>query len=351
MNRAQLLWLLVPILLQTGCTVFTSYDQGETQINQWVKEEQYGKALSALGNVDATDPDYYVAAKKRKQVEALAAKYAHSIRQKNKRLLAAGKWAEALDSYDDAIDRLPDSVVLKDGLAQLHQRQAHELERVELKRLYGYAAWLKDALPLFDDLVRIDPRNSEAKQRQKRIQREAELLAEELTQYGDRALANNRLKEAERLLKLATQLSNSPATQESMKNLRQQKIQTKRQQRAQALKRKTITDKLLKQFNKSYTEKDFSHARKVLDALDEAGMKTSQHKELQKKLQLAIDREATRLMREGVNAYSRSQYEQAIITWKQVLKLQPNNKQAKESLQRAEKVLERLNELRIKQVE
>ncbi len=349
MRKARLLWLFVPLLLQTGCTVFTSYQQGEAQIDQWIQEKQYGNALKSLGSVEPTDPDYSTAAKKRKQVEALAASYEHEIRQKNERLLKQGKWADALDSYDDALDRLPESAVLKDGLAQLHQEQMRELERLELKRLFSYGSWLKEVLPVFDDLVRVNPRSSEAKSRRQKIQREAELLAEELTQYGNRALANNELRTAGRLLNLAAELSNTPAVQESLKNLKQQKISTQQQQRVLELKRKRVTESLLGQFEKSYEKKDFPRARDQLAALNEAGLEREQYNTLQRKLQLAIDREANRLMREGVNAYSRGQFEQAVKSWKQVLQLQPDNKQANESLQRAEKVLERLDELRTKQ--
>jgi hypothetical protein len=349
MSQSRLLWLLLPLLLQTGCTTFTSYKQGESQINQWIKEKQYGNALKSLGSVDPTDPDYSTASRKRKQVEALAASYEHDVRQKNERLLKAGKWAAALDSYDDALDRLPDSAVLKDGLAQLHQEQARELERLELKRLFGYGSWLKEVLPVFDDLVRVDPRSSEARVRQQRMRREAASLADELTQYGNRALANNQLKTAEKLLTLAADLSDTPAIKESLKNLKQQKKETRQQQVALELKRKQITDSLLQQFNQSFAKKEFTRARRKLSALNDAGYKSSGYKQLKKKLQLATDREARRLMREGVNAYSRGQFELAVKSWKQVLELQPDNKQASESLDRAEKVLERLKELRIKQ--
>lgn len=349
MRQTRLLWLLVPLLLQTGCTVFTNYQQGEVQIDKWIKEKQYGNALDALSNVDPTDPDYNTAARKRKQVEALAASYEHEVRQKNERLLNAGKWAEALDSYDDALSRLPDSAVLKDGLAQLHQEQTLELERLELKRLFGYGSWLKKVLPVFDDLVRVNPRNDVAKQRRQKIRREAELQAEELTKYGNRALANNQLGTAGKLLKLAADLSDAPAIKESLKNLQQQRTATKKKQRVLELKRKRVTDNLLKQFEQSFAKKDFTRCRDQLSTLSNSGLDTHRYTQLQKKLQQAVDREASRLMREGVNAYSRGQFEQATKSWEKVLELQPDNKQALESLQRAEKVLGRLDELRQKQ--
>jgi len=349
MSRFRLLALLAVLANLPACTTFTSYSQGETQINQWIKEGQYGDALTSLANVDPADPDYLVAAKKRKQVEALAARYEHEVRLKTDRQLAQGKWADALSSYDEALDRLPDSAVLKDGLAQLHRKQANELEQLELKRLFIHANRLKEIMPVYQDMVRVDPRNSSAKNRQEKIQREAESLAEELTQFGNRALANNELKTAGRLLAMAAELSDAPAIKESLKNLKEQRITYARQRRAQQKQQSQVAEHLVEQFNDSFNNKDFDEARKKLAELSRMGLERKQYNELRQQLQRAIETEATRLLREGVNAYSRGQYEVAVKNWKQVLVLQPNNKQAKESLQRAERVLKKLEELRDKQ--
>lgn len=360
MTSARLLLLLPLLTLQTGCVLITSYSKGEDKIQQWVKEKQYGNALKALNNIDPKDPDYLKAADKRKQVEALAAAYEHDVRQHNNRLLQKGKWAEALDSYDEAMDRLPDSVVLKDGLAQLHRDQARELERLELERLLAHGNWLNHTLPTYRDIARVNPRSTSAQNRLQAKQREAEEVADELALHGNRALANNQLRRAEELLGLAAELSNTPAIRESLKKLKQQKSaaardarlrQQARQRREHAaeLKHRHTIDALLKEYKTAFKNKKYEKARLHLQDLADANMETSRYRALQQQLNSAIDQEASRLFDIGVDAYSRGQFESAATQWRRVLALQPDNKQAQENLQRAERVLSKIQQLKEKQ--
>lgn len=362
MSQRRLLWLLPLLaLLQSGCTLFTSYSKGEGQIERWVKEKQYGRALKVLGRVDPKDPDYLQAADQRRQVEALAATYEHDVRQRNNHLLKQGKWAQALNSYDEALQRLPDSAVLKDGLARLHRQQARELEQLELERLIDHGKWLKKTLPTFRTITRVDPRSSSARSRLEKKQREAGEVADELALYGNRSLANNQLQQADQLLTLAAELSDAPAIQGSLKKLRQQQTLAKKQQRSERQKRlqrqqaaerkrRNTIDTRLGQFNQAYHDRQYQQARTHLQALADSNLETSRYRALQQQLNHAIVQEASRLFESGVNAYSRGQFEQAASRWREVLLLQPQHKQAQENLQRAERVLKKLQQLKQKQL-
>ena len=66
-------------------------------------------------------------------------------------------------------------------------------------------------------------------------------------------------------------------------------------------------------------------------------------------LQKVVDVKVSQLFEEGVSAYSRGHFERAARDWRTVLSLEPNHQQAKENLDRAEKVLEKLETLRLKQ--
>lgn len=360
MNPPRILWLLPLLLLHSGCTLLTSYSRGEPQIAQWVKEKEYGKALKALGNIDPKDPDYLKAASQRKHIEALASAYEHDVRQHNNGLLRQGRWAEALDSYDEALERLPDSAVLKDGLARLHREQARELERLELERLLAHGEWLRKTLPTYRDIARVDPRNRNAQSRLERKQEEAKEVANELTLHGNRALGNNLLVRAESLLSLASELSETPAIRESLKKLQQQKSAAARKKRleeqrrlrqrqAAEMKRQKTIARLIKQYRSAYDKREYQQARGHLQQLAEAKLESERYRALQQELKRAIDRETSRLFDLGVNAYSRGHFEVAAQQWRRVLALQPENKQAQEHLQRAERVLEKLEQLKQKQ--
>lgn len=356
-------WLLLPLIaLQSGCAMLTShkqYEQMEPQVVAWIDSKQYGHALDTLSSVDPTDPQYQQAAEKRKEVEALAARYEQEVRRKTRADLDKGKWAQALDSYDEALNRLPKSAVIKDGLAQLHQEQEEELDRLELERLIAQGEWLKETLPTYQQIARVDPRNRNASQRLEKKRSEAEEVASELALYGNKALANDNLEIADRTLGLAAALSDAPAIGESLKKLRQQQSQVnakaraeqeKRRQRSEAARqsKNRLINEQLKKYRTAFVQKDFISARKHLKALQKADPGNPKWKELTTVLEQATKEEVERLFDNGVSAYSRGHFEQAATLWRKVLTINPEHKQAQENLERAERVLDKLNELKKK---
>ncbi|HEX9802224.1 MAG TPA: hypothetical protein VGB35_03135 [Gammaproteobacteria bacterium] len=391
--RRSLFWLLIPlVILHSGCAILaTNYTQMESQVEQWIADKQYGNALDALSKVDPTDPLYPRAAEKRKEVEALAARYEQEVRRLTRTDLEKGKWADALDTYDVALSRLPKSAVLKDGLAQLHQEQQNELERLELQRLLHHGEWLKQTLPTFEDIARVDPRNLligpkeqqpegewlkqtvpipsyqqvassnyTAAQRLQMIRKEAEEIASELALYGSKALANNQLEIAERTLRLASDLSTAPAINESLKKLRAQQEQasalarTEREKRQKELeaaeqRKSRLVDDHLKKYRSAFVEKDYRSARDHLEVLQKIDKGNPRWDELMEVLEQATTEEVERLFNSGVTAYSRGQFEEAATLWRRVLELEPEHTQAKESLDRAQRVLDKLKQLKEKQ--
>lgn len=339
--------LLLPLLaIQAGCAVFTSYKSAEPQIVEWIDAKQYGRALEALSSVDPTDPEYPQAAEKRKEVEALAARYEQDVRRQTRGDIRNGKWAKALNTYDEALDRLPKSAIIKDGLAQLHQEQAEELERLEMKRLLDHAQWLRETLPTYRLITRVDPRNSNAKNRLEKIESEATKVADELALFGNKALADDRIEAADRILSIAAELSKTPAITESLKKLRQQQAQAKARLKVVEQNKTKEVNKYLQRYNAAFAKKDFISARNHLNMLKKADRGNSKWLKLDRKLDQTIAREVERLFENGVSTYSRGNYEQAAALWSKVLELDPDHKQAKESLDRAQRVLEKLKELK-----
>ncbi|MGM0594644.1 MAG: hypothetical protein ACQETD_08915, partial [Pseudomonadota bacterium] len=261
--------LTLPLLaLLSGCVTLggttRSYSENENQLNQWIQEKEYGLALKALSSIDPKDPDYLKAAEKRKRVAALAAEYERKVVKRNRQRLDEGDWAAALDSYDKALERMPESVVLKDGLAHLHQRQKEELEQLELKRLMQRGRWLTQTLPTYEEMVQVAPRSRDAQKRLERMQRQADEVGEQLGLHGSRTMSDNEPDRAREILTLAVGLSDSPAIKEDLKRIESQSSQAalkaqsaaekRRQQRRAAEKRRQRTLASLEQkFEQAYT--------------------------------------------------------------------------------------------------
>lgn len=354
-----LLWF--PLLfIQTGCMMLTSYSRMEPQVDQWVANKEYDRALDALSSVDAKDPHYPQASEKRRKVEALAASYEQEVRRQTRRDLDKGDWAAALDTYDEALGRLPQSAVIKDGLSQLHHQQERTLEQLEFERLMSHGRWLKETLPTYEAIAQVDPRNHAARQQLKKKRDEADAIAAELALYGNKAQANNRLDSAEKTLSLAAELSDAPAIAESLKKLHQreakvhaaeqaeQEKRLKQQQATERAKQKRVSS-VLSAYRKAYAKKDYTRARKELDTLQRIDSGNPKWDKMAEDLDKATVREAERLYDKGVSAYSRGHFEEAAKLWRKTLELKPEHKPAQESLDRAERVLRKLEKLKEKQ--
>jgi tetratricopeptide (TPR) repeat protein len=353
-------FLLSIALLQGGCVVVTSFARLEPQLEQWEVEQQYGRSLDALSQIDPKDPDYARASAVRKQVEKQAADYEQQVRKETARKLSKGEWAAALDQYDEALGRHPKSVVIRDGLAKLHQQQRETLEQLERQRLIQHGAWLRNELPVYREIARVDPRSSEAQDRLKHIIGEAEKIAQELALIGNRALADNDPATAEATLPLAYELNKEPLIEESLKTLRsrqqlaaeqQRTARRKSEQQAQNKreKRERTLRAIVKRYDAAFAKQDFLAAREQLAELEKADPAYSKLASLQRTLQQAVDHRVSQLFDAGVSAYSRGQFEQAAHEWRDVLKLDPGHQQARENLERAEKVLHKIESLKQKQ--
>lgn len=362
MIRVPLLLIGAVSLLSSACTTTGNYAELEPQLTQWEEDREYGRALKALGKVDPADPNYNKSAKLRKQLEKRAAEYEQQVRRETAKKVKKGDWAGALDQYDEALSRLPNSVVIRDGLAKLHQQQRDTIEQLELQRLIQHGEWLRDVIPVYHDITRVDPRSATAQSRLGRINAEARDIAGELALAGNKALADNDLGTADRTLPLAFVLHNDPVIEESLNSLRTQQQKRaskkraekrKRDQQARALKERrqhTITT-LLKRYDAAFAKQDFESARKQLVKLEKVDKRYSKLASMKKSLQQAIDTRVSRLFDSGVSAYSRGQFEQAAGKWREALKLDPNHQPSQENLQRAEKVLQNIQRLKEKQGE
>lgn len=351
--------LLISVLLTmqlTACTLIT--DKADIhEVDVLVANQHYGRALEILTRIDPKDPDYATIAERRRHIEALASRYEQSIRSQANREITEGNWRAALDRYDDALARLPKSMVLRDGLAQLHQQQTEELERLDKERLLAQGTWLKQTLPTYQRISQVNPRSRHASLQRERMQQQASDIADQLAQLGNRALANNDLENANQTLKLAGELSDAPAITESIDKLRQQqelkqrheqqqRTQREQQQReAQKARQQQVAQQHLR-YQRSKNEESFIEARGYLSGIQVLDPNNAHWQQERAQLEGIIEARVERLYQQGVNAYSRSQYEEAATAWRAVLQLEPEHKLAQDNLLRAERVLQRIEELK-----
>jgi tetratricopeptide (TPR) repeat protein len=345
------------ILHVTGCAT-TSYRESSEGIEQLVKEKRYGQALDRLSDVAPSDPDFSRAAARYKEVEVSASRYEQGIRSKAQTLIDQGSWEQALDLYDEALSCLPRSVSLKTGLAELQDRQRKRSRQLELDNLLLRGDWLIKSLPIYREIALVNPRDRYAQSTYQGLQEEAGKVAEELESYGTGALETGDDKAARRFLTLALELHPTASLGEKLMRLEDRKKETKRKERLlkqrkqekEAQRGQKIAQQVAR-YEKQVGAKEYLAAKSTLKTLEKLGLDRTKVAHRREQLEQLITRETDRLFSRAVTEYTRGEYENAARLWRRVVELDPDHAQARESLERALRVLRKIEELRKKEKE
>lgn len=358
------LLILTSFLALVGCPLNPASvkpdEQFEQKVSQWIAEKEYGEALSALASVDPKHPDYPRLAEWRKKVEKQAAQYEADTLKQTDALIAKGDWAQALNQFDEAIDHLPRSTKLRDGLSALTAKQNALVMEQDRQLLLKRGQWLIEAQPHYANIARITPRDSDAQRQLANHEEEMLETGEKLAKWGLEAFEAERMKEASQLIDLAEQMGSSEPITAAVSKLDTWKRSTEqarreriRKDRAAAEARAASKRKKFNQLIGAYkTALNTGELLKAQSLLEQAE-KTNPDKrslqaekvELSKQIRLRIEKRYS----DGIEHYSRSEFAQAVEAWQEVVTLDPNHIQAQENLERAKKVLEKLQQLRQKQ--
>lgn len=361
MIRRPALLVLSALLVISGCTLMQP--QGKelsSKLDTLLAEKRYGDALDLLGRVPPDSPDYGHFAEKRKNVESLAAQYERRTIDDARQLVNQDRWPQALKLYDDAMERLPRSTALRDGLADLHKQQQAHINVQEQELVIAKGEWLANVIGVYQRMSNTEPRNDSYDKQLQKYRSEGEQVAESLIKIGMQAQSVGNDDIASRAIPLAARLSEKKEILQAaqkyeqtrdrgardsrvMQDKRWRDLAQREQERTEAIKQ------LTNDYNTAIKQKDYATARTVLGRLRSFAPEVVNEKGYEKELNEKIDIESNHLYNDGVTYYGRSQFEKARDSWKKTLELTPTHTKAKESLDRVEKVLERINQLRSKQ--
>jgi len=388
----QLVWLLGIVVLSQiyGCaSVLTSTGNADDQIDRWLEQREYGKALALVAHLrESPSPAIGNLQETQEKVDVQIASYEQHVVAKAESAAAVGDWGTAFDLYHDALSRLPDSKRLQQGERQLIQRHAEYVEMLELDRLIAKGEWMLKELEISKLAAAKNPHSWVGQYSLNRKIGSANELALDLAERGKRALEHRDLTVAKRVIPLASNLSNAieiaalnarfeeMLKEEELRILNEQtriaeaqfaeeKIRGERQEKKQ---RSAISSQeqnktaplmangqeqkkaalLMADFKKACHEKDFVEAQRLMSRLEKQGVDDQEFEDLSKELATDVARHVRHLTKIGVIHYSQQQYDEALNVWKQAQVLDPKNEQLTARIKRATRVIKNLQDLRTK---
>ncbi|MES0327482.1 MAG: hypothetical protein ABUK13_04740 [Gammaproteobacteria bacterium] len=278
--------LLITVFFNlSGCAFLVgNVKEANIDVAQFIMEKDFASAISYLDKLPDSVSGSKQLISKRKSIVKSMYDYEEQVLAKARSFVEQGNWKAAIDIYEEALPRLPESSVVYSKYESFKEQQQRYIYELEIKALVTRASSLVEIVKIRQSISESDPYSSMKKFKLFLLTGEAEDVAEELLEYGLKAINDSQYSIAKRTLPLALRL---------------------------------------------YQSKEIKLANKRLEKLNASMAETLQN-----------------IINNGAELYGQERYEEAIVVWQQVLLLDPENSAVKENLKRTKRVIESLRRLK-----
>lgn len=354
MTGSARLVLCLSLLFLTACTEYLPVRLiSQQQINQWVSKKQYGKAIDVLQRRNKQNPGR-ANRQQLAKVTRLANNYAKDVSRKVIQLQARGKWNDALYQLNVAQKNYPQSRKLASTRKLIKRRQTIASYRLQTRLLLSRGQWLLDSTSRKKALARINPYDTRLQQEAREAEKDRVWVARELTRRGIAALNNRNYSLAEKCLTLADRLHFSGETTMALAKLAaiRYRIQVRLERARKKREDRRYRRRVARQIRRARLALDNGQllkARKIVAGLKNSGAYHPSLYRLDNSIETAIRNRISELTHNGDEMYSHGNIKGAREAWRSALRLQSGNRTLISRINRADRVLKHLEELRRKQ--
>jgi tetratricopeptide (TPR) repeat protein len=354
-TRLKLLSTITLLLLLGGCATLAPLlqnDEGPQRVEELTEAGEYGRALATLERLIEREPDNATLLEQREDLRRRAGQFEQAILIEAAAYLRVEDWVRARERYQHGLGVLPESEALHAAHEAFEAQRQHHVRALRMRLLLTRAHSLIRERPMIEELHRLSPANHRARQQYQRAEREAREMAVELMELGNAALAADDPLLAVEALTLAHALA---PMGESARRL--EEAEEARQARLDALQVQPIaqegtdtpwTDQdqsLLERYREALRSGDLAVARQLLDGLSQRHPENRELRGQRPALSRAIDVRVSAGLEHGLRLYAQGRIREALEVWRPLRALAPENRELEAHVERAERVLKRLETL------
>ena len=337
MKNRLILVILVLASQLFGCSQFYAHrDNLNEQIDSWLAENEFGKIEATMKYLSASHPDYQKI-KNRKPALATARKaYIENTISKADKLVADPHWHQAIAPHSQAQTQVPDDPTLNNKKTELSDERDAQVKELRKDMMLRRGRALVQYQAIYQKLEKLIPDDYGARYDINRYHKERQDVAAELMEYGEYSLESRNYALAEECI----DLSNSLVPTAEKKKMLAGIVRT----------RKNIDDKrrsneLLDAYQKAYDSGDFAKAGGHLETLIKLDGNNKQARELKAKLDRDIKRRVESGIDRGKTLYSQGKINEALSIWEGLLKIDPKNEELASLIARGKKVSTKIKTL------
>jgi len=362
MRKPIFLMMVLLLPLFTGCTTMNSLQLAQDQpedIQQLLEHNEFARARQLTGKYPAIDTPELQAL-----ISMQEAAYEDSASTEARTLESENNLYGAVQLLSGVLQKVPNSNMLREYRNRLEKERLEKIRSNERHHLIARAEYILNQEMFYQQQHKLETPNLIQRWGQTRNDRESETVAKQLRIHGEDAFKENDLQTAMECLQLSKQLDNTPetrelldkliATRDSQQKVVQKQASLKKVKKQNRLKQRQAikTRQLLEATQQALSVNDLPVARANFIQIPSPSSKSSEVSEvsaIQEDLDLALRKRVTQLTSRGDSQYRADNVDAAIKTWSEALELDPENQNLKERLDRATRVLARLEELRQQQ--
>jgi len=354
-----ILSLLALLTLLAGCaqihTIRLVQDQPQ-QLDLLIEQHEYARARQLTGRYPEIDTPETQA-----RINAQEQQYAAGVLGQARNRAADDDLLSAVQLLTEGLERVPHDEAMRSLRADLESRRAHQLRVNERGRLVARADYLVDQQKLYREQVNLKTPGFLQRREFERIEEESVDVARRLLEHADYARATGDDAAAKTCLVLSLELHESIEAHDMLmemlriqqSNIRttQQAIENRRaeQARKQAEREKLVTEQLLAETRRALDANQLQDARMALASIPSSTSNNSEVLAAQNSVEQVINARVRELLIKGDAEYRAEQILPALRSWTEALSLDPDNQEVRERIERANKVLARLESLRRQQ--
>lgn len=296
----------------------------------------------------------------RARIVALEKAHEDTVLAGSRDLEAKDDLLAAVELLTAALARIPDSDILRDQRTRVDQKRMQQLQVNAREQLITRGKYIASQLRLYEQQILLRSPSAGEHREYTRNQQEALQLADQLLEQAGLAAQDDNTQIAQESLYLARTLNNTPEVQQALRALQddnhsRDQVRIKQASIKQAKQRKKIdrseqkeTEILLKETQQALANKNLLVARTRFMNIPPSSSKHPEVVAVQQELNRTLTSQVNELITAGDSHYRADRVVNAIDSWTAALALDPEHSGLKERLDRAHRVLARLEELKRK---
>jgi tetratricopeptide (TPR) repeat protein len=267
-----------------------------------------------------------------------------------RQLEAKGRYGQAIQVLEDAIARDGKADDYTQTLRDIRLEQTRIEQELQDQLLISRTSALKNQIPLLEQLLRSDPTRRDYTEQLKRTRQQLQRLRHSLSECGWRHFKKNNSL-AKDCLTLALSLEADENDERLMSYMLQEHKQNEEKtQTVERAKREMIwkhrNQQRMEEAQRLSDSGELTAARQVLKKLLKEAPRNKPAKNLLHEVEARLKSYIENLLTAGDRLYREGEIESAKATWRAALSLDPQDQRARDKIERAQRVLDNLENLR-----